>query len=172
MWAKIITIKRTKYLNYFSLCSLNVFNTRVSQFELNYWNKWTFPRHSNLLRCTFTLLVKLLVSFLNIHDYCSKKFGVSKCFFFFKEINKFIQRGRIHWSNVAVKTFTEEWQLFKKKRYYTLGCKLSAINRKKLHFFKTVFWIKAMLPEGALKKKIPAPNFLNGSVHIYWWGSQ
>ncbi len=29
-----------------------LFNTRVSQFELNYWNKWTFPRHSNLLRCT------------------------------------------------------------------------------------------------------------------------
>ncbi len=24
----------------------------VSQFELNYWNKWTFPWHSNLLRCT------------------------------------------------------------------------------------------------------------------------
>ncbi len=52
MWAKIITIKRTKDLNYFSLCALNLFNTRVSQFELNYWNKWTFPRHSNLLRCT------------------------------------------------------------------------------------------------------------------------
>ncbi len=34
-------------LNYFSLCALNLFNTRVSQFELNYWNKWTFPRHSN-----------------------------------------------------------------------------------------------------------------------------
>ncbi len=47
-----ITIKRTKDLNYFSLCALNLFNTRVSQFELNYWNKWTFPRHSNLLRCT------------------------------------------------------------------------------------------------------------------------
>ncbi len=31
---------------------MNLFNTRVSQFELNYWNKWTFPRHSNLLRCT------------------------------------------------------------------------------------------------------------------------
>ncbi len=29
-----------------------IYNTRVSQFELNYWNKWTFPRHSNLLRCT------------------------------------------------------------------------------------------------------------------------
>ncbi len=55
MWAKIITIKRTKDLNYFSLCALNVFNTRVSQFELNYWNKWTFPRHSNLLRCTCLL---------------------------------------------------------------------------------------------------------------------
>ncbi len=131
MWDTIITIKRTKDLNYFSLCALNVFNTRVSQFELNYgwalfvtytiiqsimrsemcslhlthpsvhtrssgqptvqrpgssrglpvgagirthnlglprvssptlyplgqrlpnyWNKWTFPRHSNLLRCT------------------------------------------------------------------------------------------------------------------------
>ncbi len=48
----IITIKRTKDLNYFSLCGLNLFNTRVSQFELNYGNKWTFPRHSNLLRCT------------------------------------------------------------------------------------------------------------------------
>ncbi len=45
-------IKRTKDLNYFSLCALNLFNTRVSQFELNYWNKWTFPRHSNLLRYT------------------------------------------------------------------------------------------------------------------------
>ncbi len=40
---------------YFSLCALNLFNTRVSQFELNYWNKWTFPRHSNLLRCTCTV---------------------------------------------------------------------------------------------------------------------
>ncbi len=52
MWTKIITIKRTKDLNYFSLCAFNLFNTRVSQFELNYWNKLTFPRHSNLLRCT------------------------------------------------------------------------------------------------------------------------
>ncbi len=50
MWAKIITIKRTKDLNYFSLCAFNLFNTQVSQFELNYWNKWTFTRHSNLLR--------------------------------------------------------------------------------------------------------------------------
>ncbi len=31
MWAKIITIKRTKDLNYFSLCALNLFNTWVSQ---------------------------------------------------------------------------------------------------------------------------------------------
>ncbi len=51
MWAKILTIKITKDLNYFSLCALNLFNTWVSQFELNYWNKWTFPRHS-LLRYT------------------------------------------------------------------------------------------------------------------------
>ncbi len=39
-------------LGYFSLCALNLFNTQVSQFELNYWNKLTFPWHSNLLRCT------------------------------------------------------------------------------------------------------------------------
>ncbi len=59
IWAtgkqKIITIKRTKDLNYFSLCALYLFNTRVSQFELNYWNKLTFPRHSNL-RCTCMLI--------------------------------------------------------------------------------------------------------------------
>ncbi len=50
MWAKIFTIKITKDLKYFSLCALNLFKTRVSHFELNYWNK--FPRHSNFLRCT------------------------------------------------------------------------------------------------------------------------
>ncbi len=55
MWAKIITIKRTKDLNYFSLCALNLFNTRDSQFELNYWNKITFPQHSNFLKCTFSI---------------------------------------------------------------------------------------------------------------------
>ncbi len=32
MWVKIITIKRTKDLNYFSLCAVNLFNTRVSRF--------------------------------------------------------------------------------------------------------------------------------------------
>ncbi len=42
MWAKIISIKRTKDLNYFSLCALNLFNTRISQFELNYWNNQYF----------------------------------------------------------------------------------------------------------------------------------
>ncbi len=56
MWAKIITIKRTKDLNYFSLCAFNLFSTRVSQFELNYWNKGTFPRHSNLMRCTCNII--------------------------------------------------------------------------------------------------------------------
>ncbi len=58
MWAKIITIKRTKDLNYFSLCALNLFNTRVSQFELNYWNKWTFPQHSN----SFNLFIYLFIN--------------------------------------------------------------------------------------------------------------
>ncbi len=56
-------------LNYFSLCILNLFNTRVSQFEFNYWNKWTFPRHSNLLRCTCTYLTACFatVSKRNVH---------------------------------------------------------------------------------------------------------
>ncbi len=39
MWAKIITIKITKDLNYLSLCAFNLFNIWVSQFELNYWNE-------------------------------------------------------------------------------------------------------------------------------------
>ncbi len=47
--------------NYFSLCALNLFNTQVSQFELNYWNKWTFPRHSNLLRCTCNTYKKYII---------------------------------------------------------------------------------------------------------------
>ncbi len=53
---KSITIKRTKYLNYFSLCALNLFNTRVSQFELNYWNKWTF----HLCTCPLIYLTHIL----------------------------------------------------------------------------------------------------------------
>ncbi len=62
--SQIITIKRTKDLNYFSLCAFHLFNTRVSQFELNYWNKWTFPQHSNLLRCTCKINKKIYI-FLN-----------------------------------------------------------------------------------------------------------
>ncbi len=58
MWAKIITIKIIKDLNFFSLCALHLFNTQISQFELNYWNKGTFPRHSNLLRCTSSLWIQ------------------------------------------------------------------------------------------------------------------
>ncbi len=57
MWAKIFTIKRTKDLNDFSLCAFNLFDTQVSKSELNYWNKWTFPRHYNLLRCTCMCIV-------------------------------------------------------------------------------------------------------------------
>ncbi len=66
MWAKIITIKRTKDLNYFSLCAFNLFNTRVSQFDLNYWNKLTFPQHSNLLRCTCILKQHNMLNISNI----------------------------------------------------------------------------------------------------------
>ncbi len=75
MWAKIITIKRTKGLNYFSLCAFNLFNTQVSQFELNYWNKWTVPRHSNLLRCTCSCMTLYLQQVfclcrMSVEDFC------------------------------------------------------------------------------------------------------
>ncbi len=52
LYPSMLTESWVEDLNYFSLCALNIFNTWVSQFELNYWNKWTFLRHSNLLRCT------------------------------------------------------------------------------------------------------------------------
>ncbi len=48
---KIITIKRTKDIKLLQSECIE-FNAQVSQFELNYWNKLTFPWHSNLLRCT------------------------------------------------------------------------------------------------------------------------
>ncbi len=65
MWAKNITIKRTKDLNYFSLCALNLFNTRVSQFELNYWNKfiemhlYVFAYLSDLFKYVFRTINQL-----------------------------------------------------------------------------------------------------------------
>ncbi len=49
-------IKRTKDLNYFSRVHWIYLIQWVSQFELNYWNNWTFPWHSNLLRCTCTFM--------------------------------------------------------------------------------------------------------------------
>ncbi len=49
MLTKIITIKRTEDLNYFSLFALNLFNTRVSQFELNYWNTFSELFHNILI---------------------------------------------------------------------------------------------------------------------------
>ncbi len=69
MWAKMITIKITKDLNYFSLCAFNLFYSRISQFELNYWNKWTFPRHSNLLRCTCICISWYFASLLKFNEF-------------------------------------------------------------------------------------------------------
>ncbi len=43
MWDKIITIKRTKDLNYFSLCALNLFNTQFIEMHL-------YLLHSNRIR--------------------------------------------------------------------------------------------------------------------------
>ncbi len=60
-------LKEPKTLNYFSLCALNLFNTQVSQFELNYWNKWTFPRHYNLLRCTCKCCLLFFCNYLWIY---------------------------------------------------------------------------------------------------------
>ncbi len=77
MWDKIVTIKRTNDLNYFSLCAFNLFNTQVSQFELNYWNKLTFPWHSSLLRCTCRCMLRCLwyptILCIPLHDGWAKK---------------------------------------------------------------------------------------------------
>ncbi len=70
----ILTIKRTKDLNYFSLCALNWFNTRVSQFELNYWNKFIFPRHSNLMRCTWNTTTTIYFLTPSTSNRCSCHF--------------------------------------------------------------------------------------------------
>ena len=44
--------KRKKHLKYFTLYVMNLYNIWVSLFELNYWNKLTFPWYSNVFRCT------------------------------------------------------------------------------------------------------------------------
>ncbi len=56
MWAQIITIKRTKGLKTTSVCVHWIYLIhRFYQLELNYWNKITFPRHSNYWDCTCIL---------------------------------------------------------------------------------------------------------------------
>ncbi len=50
---------RTKDLNYFSLCAFNLFNTRVSQFELNYWNKLIF--HDILIYWDATIYIYIYI---------------------------------------------------------------------------------------------------------------
>ncbi len=65
MWAKIINIKKKQRLKLLqSVC--NEFNTRVSQFELNYWNKWNFPQHSNLLR--YTCMTSFICKRITVHN--------------------------------------------------------------------------------------------------------
>ncbi len=53
MWAKIITIKRTKDLNYFCLCALDLFNTQV------YNLSWITDYILIEMHLYMTLLVKL-----------------------------------------------------------------------------------------------------------------
>ncbi len=93
MWAIIITIKRTKDLNYFSLCALKLFNTRVSKFELNYWNKWTFPRHSNLLRCI--CMCSMQSFFIFNHFVYVSDFSMLRLFFFYPSFTK--QTRKTQW---------------------------------------------------------------------------
>ncbi len=91
----------------FSLCALNLFDTRVSQFELNYWNKWTFPRHSNLLRWTCSRKVCVELHFMVKHNIflilrsrfwkgrlpsCKKKYTFANKRVFIKEIT--------NWKNI------------------------------------------------------------------------
>ncbi len=75
------------FSNYFSLCALNLFNTRFSQFELNYWNKWTFPRHSNLLRCTCVFFR----GWIEI-KYCHTTLNTSECDVYVINIEKSMEK--------------------------------------------------------------------------------
>ncbi len=69
-------------LNYFSLYALNLFNTRVSQFELNYWNKLTFPQHSNILRCTCSYSSSVMIIRFFVTGYYSHLFLFFHLFYF------------------------------------------------------------------------------------------
>ncbi len=74
---------------------------------------------------------------------------------------------------MAVKTFTGNGKCLKNilqiMLYIFYQSQFCNYNNLTIVLFLTVFFgIKAMLPEGALKQILPAPNFLNGSVHIYW----
>ncbi len=75
MWAKIITIKRTKDLNYFCLCALDLFNTQVSQFELNYWlhSNWDAPVHDTISKienlCSKSVILQILAKQINMRNF-------------------------------------------------------------------------------------------------------
>ncbi len=147
MWAKIITIKRTKDLNYFSLFAFNLFNTRVSQFELNYWNKWTFPRHSNLLRCTCIFLYH---TFLHVKKYLtlcqSCLHTASETFIRHKNIR--IRFDFLHFRIRSIHFDRKTWRIQKKRKNALKNFGLSVLLTFSLedHTWKTselsAVWIK------------------------------
>ncbi len=113
-------LKGTKDLNYFSLSALHLFNTQVSQFELNYWNKWTFPRHSNLLRCTCIYI------YIYIYIWKQKGLFIQKLKFCYHQLvpntvyiylNCWIQK-KIFWRMLATKHLTVAIDLHSIKKWY------------------------------------------------------
>ncbi len=87
--SQIITIKRTNDLNYFSLCALNVFNTRVSKFKLNY-TRIISVHHASMFipianmflcqkDCTFVLFFYVVILYWSICLRCASKRSIALC---------------------------------------------------------------------------------------------
>ncbi len=61
-------IKTKKLLKCFTLHAMNLKYMKVSLFEITYKKKWTFSRHSNLLRCTCIFMY--IYTHIHIYTYC------------------------------------------------------------------------------------------------------
>ncbi len=139
--------------NYFSLCALNVFNTQVSLFELNYWNKWTFPRHSNLSRCTCICVL------FNVYMWI-------KAYLFRRQNNRHIFYGLLFRSLI----FSDPLmcQRFGGMDFQWMDRNLSGFIQKYLHLcfkvkrkfygFGTGFYFWKMIPKLSLQANIQIPR--------------
>ncbi len=67
MWTKIITIKRTKDLNYFSLCALYLFNTQF--YNLSWITEINELFHDILIYWDAPVYIYIYIKYININIY-------------------------------------------------------------------------------------------------------